>query len=110
MEADASSDAQADVSNQVHCGQNLEILSKNSEMQEPNFPQFFCEICNFEAPIQSSLEMHFTKIHHNNNMLRNPFFCRVCDVKFYDKLEFNKHLNGKKHKKKLEMSQRQKVA
>ena len=78
METDASSDAQAEVSNQVHCGQNLEILSKNSEIQEPNFPQFICEIC---------------------------------DVKFYNKLEFDTlHLNGKKHKKKLEMSQRQKVA
>ena len=63
METDTSSNAQADVSNQVHCGQNLQILSKNSEIQEPNFPQFLCEICNFEAPNQSFLEMHFTKKH-----------------------------------------------
>ena len=120
METGASSDAQADVSNQVHCGQNLQILSKNSEIQEPNFPQFLCEICKFEAPNQSFLEMHFTKKQHKNNMLRKPFYCRVCDFKFYDKGKFDMHFdgkkhkkkleNGKKHKKKLEMSQRQKVA
>ena len=101
---DASSDAQSDVSNQVHCGQNLQILPKNSEIQEPNFPQFLCEICNFEAPNQSFLEMHFTQKQHKDNMvlLRKPFHCRVCDVESYDKGEFDSHLNGKKHKKKLE--------
>ena len=76
----------------------------------PNFPQFLCEICNLEAPNQSFLEMHFTKKQHKNNMLRKPFYCRVCDFKFYDKGKFDMHFDGKKHKKKLEMSQRQKVA
>ena len=104
---DASSDAQSDVSNQVHCGQNLEILSKNSEIQEPNFPQFLCEICDFEAPNQSFLETHFTEKQHKKNMLmRQPFYCRVCDVKVYGSYE--EHLNGKKHKRKLEMSERHK--
>ena len=100
---DFSSDAQADVSNQVQCGQNLQILPKKSEIQEPNFPQFLCEICNFEAPNQSFLEMHFTNIQHKRNMLMTqPFYCRVCDVNT-DNGSLEEHLNGKKHKKKLEM-------
>ena len=103
---DASSDAQSDVSNQVHCGQNLQILPKNSEIQMPNFPQFLCEICDFEAPNQSFLEMHFTKKQHKKNMLmKQQFYCKVCDVKSYDKGNFDSHLNGKKHKKKLEISE-----
>ena len=80
------------------------------ESTEEKVSKFSCEICNFEAPNQSFLDMHLTKKQHKNNMLRKPFYCRVCDVKFYDKAEFDMHLDGKKHKKKLEMSQRQKVA
>ena len=105
---DASSDAQSDVSNQVHCGQNLQILPKNSEIQMPNFPQFLCEICNFEAPNQSFLEMHFTKRQHRKRHKTKSFFCKVCDVKTYDNGSFEEHLNGKKHKKKSEMSERHK--
>ena len=106
METDASLDAQADISNQVQCGQNLQILSKNSEIQEPKFPQFLCEICDFEAPNQSFLEMHFTKKQHKKNMLmKQQFYCKGCDVKSYDKGNFDSHLNGKKHKKKLEISE-----
>ena len=84
------------------------------EPTEEKVSKFCCEICNFEAPNQSFLDMHLTKKQHKNNMLRKPFYCRVCDVKlFYKGVTVGAcqmHLDGKKHKKNLEMSQRQKVA
>ena len=96
-----------------------ENLTKEST--EENVSKFLCDICNFEAPNQSFLEMHFTKKQHKDKMvlLRRPFYCRVCHVESYDKDEFDRHLDGKKHKKlsryldgkkRKKMSEKQKVA
>ena len=60
METDATLDARADISDQVHSDQNIKTLSKKS--------RFYCKVCNFQAQNQFEFKMHYSGMKHLKSM------------------------------------------
>ncbi len=58
-----------------------------------------CEICNYETKILTNYKLHILKYHKSKEDREKEFnyYCKSCDIGFYKKELFDKHLNTKKH-------------
>lgn len=68
--------------------------------------EFKCEICNlYTTNQQTNLKLHILNNHKTKEERKNefPYYCELCDSGCIEEKQYKKHLETKKHKKKLEL-------
>ena len=77
-------------------------IAINSDKKE----EFKCEICNlYTTNQQTNLKLHILNNHKTKEERKNefPYYCELCDSGCMEEKLYKKHLETKKHKKKLDL-------
>ena len=81
------------------------IITKESAQRAIDEKRFYCKTCNLAFQTNYSLEEHYKTEIHNRILNFKPttkHFCRECGSSLSCKSALKKHLNGQKHKKRME--------
>lgn len=61
-----------------------------------------CSLCDYEALNHWNLKMHYASIHATIEEKKNhKYYCNTCDLVFFCKAYYDKHVNGLRHKNTL---------
>ena len=88
-----------------HCKTELHKTGKKKTRSDKK-EEFKCEICNlYTANQQTNLKLHILNNHKTKEERKNefPYYCELCDSGFMEEKLYKKHLETKKHKKKLDL-------
>ena len=88
-----------------HCKTELHKTGKKKTRSDKK-EEFKCEICNlYTTNQQTNLKLHILNNHKTKEERKNefPYYCELCDSGCMEEKLYKKHLETKKHKKKLEL-------
>ena len=88
-----------------HCKTELHKTGKKKTRSDKK-EEFKCEICNlYTTNQQTNLKLHILNNHKTKEERKNefPYYCKLCDSGYMKEKLYKKHLETKKHKKKLEL-------
>lgn len=88
-----------------HCKTELHKTGKKKTRSDKK-EEFKCEICNlYTTNQQTNLKLHILNNHKTKEERKNefPYYCELCDSGCMEEKLYKKHLETKKHKKKLDL-------
>ena len=88
-----------------HCKTELHKTGKK-KIRSDKKEEFKCEICNlYTTNQQTNLKLHILNNHKTKEERKNefPYYCELCDSGCIEEKLYKKHLETKKHKKKLDL-------
>lgn len=92
----------------------LRALEEESKVKKENFKLIKCDVCpNIVCRSNEEWKIHKRDLIHRQKMVlkagaayephhNTPFFCKACNVKLKDELDFRHHKKSESHKIKLE--------
>ena len=88
-----------------HCKTELHKTGKKKTRSDKK-EEFKCEICNlYTTNQQTNLKLHILNNHKTKEERKNefPYYCELCDSGCMEEKLYKKHLETKKHKKKIDL-------